>query len=183
MERGLTARLPRLETDRLVLREWTAADAEPFAALNADPEVTRHLAGPMSRAESDAVLERALGHWASHGFGWCAVDRKADGRFIGFIGLSHHRALPDDVEIGWRLARDAWGRGLATEGARAVRDAAFAVLGLPHLVSLTTDANVASWRVMEKLGLRYQRHLVFEHWTLRVHEQSASSWREATGRA
>jgi RimJ/RimL family protein N-acetyltransferase len=161
--------LPRLETDRLVLREWTADDAEPFAALNADPEVTRHLAGPMTRAESDAAVERIRGHWDTYGYGLHAVELKADGRFVGFIGLAHHRALPDDVEIGWRLARDVWGRGLATEGALASRDAAFGVLGLARLVSLTTDENLASRRVMDKIGLRYDRHIAFERWNLRVH--------------
>lgn len=164
--------IERIETDRLRLRHFSHADRDPFAALNADPEVTANLSGPMSRAESDAFVDRIEAHWETWGYGLYAVDtldaQGAGSLFIGFVGLSHHRALPDDVEIGWRLARHAWGRGLATEGAIAVRELAFAWLGLDHLVSITTDENVASRRVMDKLGFRYDRHLTFEAWNLRI---------------
>ena len=162
--------LDSLATPRLRLRRFTAADRPPFAAINADPVVMRHLGGVLSRAGSDALLDRVDEHWAQWGYGLQAVELRGDGRLVGFIGLSHHRALPDDVELGWRLAADCWGRGLATEGAAAVRDAAFAHLGLTRLVSITTDDNVASRRVMDKLGFTYVRHLPFEQWDLRVSE-------------
>src|SRR5205085_10153774 len=116
---------------------------EPCAALNADPEVTRHLAGPMTREESDALVDRVEEHWARWGYGLYAVVPDSAGEMVGFVGLSHHRAMPDDVEIGWRLARSSWNQGIATEAACAVRDAAFGRLGLPRLVSLTTDENTA----------------------------------------
>ncbi len=90
--------------------------------------------------------------------------------FIGFAGLSHHRAFPDEVEIGWRLALPAWGHGYATEAALACRDLAFDVLGLRRIISVTTAANQRSWRVMEKLGMSVWRDDVpFEQWRLRVY--------------
>ena len=158
-----------LQTDRLLLRAWREEDHAPFAALNADPDVARHLAGPMTRVESDALAERIAAHWARWGFGLFAVEERASGAFVGFTGLSHHRALPDEVEIGWRLARPLWGRGLATEAATAVRDWAFGPLGLDCLVSLTTAANVASRRIMEKIGMTCREELSFEQWTLLVY--------------
>lgn len=168
----------QLRTERLVLRRFEESDHDAFAALNADPEVTRHLSGPMTRPESDAGIQRLEAHWASHGYGLYAVDAATrPGRppeFIGFVGIQHHRALPEDVEIGWRLARASWGQGFATEGAVAVRDMAFEVLALPRLVSITTDENGASRRVMEKLGFRYERHLPFEQWNLRIAVLDAS---------
>jgi RimJ/RimL family protein N-acetyltransferase len=160
--------MEQLTTERLLLRRFVDADREPFARLNADPEVTRYLSGPMTRAESDGLIERVRDHWDRWGYGLYAVEVRAEPGLVGFVGASHHRALPDDVELGWRLARGVWGRGYATEGALAVRDAAFAELALPRLISITTDENVASRRVMEKLGFRYDRHVPFEQWTLRV---------------
>jgi len=161
-------RAQRLTTRRLQLRRFTDGDREPFAAMNADPEVTRHLSGPMSRAESDALVERVQDHWEQWGYGLFAVELAGEPGLVGFVGLSHHRALPEEVEIGWRLARRVWGAGLATEGAVAVRDFAFVAVGLDRLVSITTDANLASIRVMDKLGFSYDRHLPFERWNLRV---------------
>lgn len=158
----------RIETDRLLMRRFTNDDREPFAAINADPDVTRYLSGPMTRAESDAYVERIRDHWDHWGYGLYAVELAAEPGLVGFVGLSHHRAMPDEVEIGWRLERRVWGSGVATEGALAVRDTAFTVLGLPRLVSLTTEENLASRRVMDKLGFRYDRHLPFERWMLRV---------------
>ena len=153
----------RIETSRLVLRTWRPADRPAFAALNADPEVVQHLGiGPMSRAESDTLADRIEEGWRTRGYGLYAVERRAEGDMVGFIGVSHHRAIPSEVEIGWRLARSAWGRGLATEGALAVRDMAYATLGLPALISITIAANTRSLRVMEKLGLVRWRELPFE---------------------
>jgi len=158
----------RLVTDRLVLRRFRPDDRGPFARINADEEVTRYLSGPMSRAESDAFVDRIDQHWAAWGYGLYAVEHRTDGDLLGFVGLSHHRAQPHAVEVGWRLAVAAWGRGLATEGARAVVRVAFGDIGLDSLVSITTDENMASRRVMDKLGFRYVRHIPFERWNLRV---------------
>ena len=112
-------------TERLVLRPWRPSDRAPFAALNADPEVVRFLNGgvPFTRAESDQLLDIIDAHWAQHGFGlWCAAAREEPDSCLGFVGLAVPSFLPavlPAVEVGWRLARPAWGRGLATEGARA----------------------------------------------------------------
>jgi RimJ/RimL family protein N-acetyltransferase len=145
---------PRLRTERLLLREWRPADRVPFAALNADPEVARFLVTPLDRAESDALIERIEERWREDGFGQFAVERVADGVFIGFIGIAKLPWAPDPVpEIGWRLAREAWGQGYATEGAREAMRFAFADLLVPELVSYTTAANQPSRRVMTKLGM------------------------------
>src|SRR3712207_803555 len=112
----------RLETDRLTLRRWRESDRTPFAALNADPVVMEHFPGTMTRAESDAFVDRIEAHFDEHGFGLWGVEDRAGGTFLGFVGLK--RVPPElppapGVEIGWRLAAHAWGRGYATEAARA----------------------------------------------------------------
>lgn len=150
----------RLATQRLVLRRWSAADREPFAALCADPEVMRHFPAVLSRVEADALADRADGGFdaprsGGSPYGLAAVERRADGEFLGFVGLHHMRWYPDDVEIGWRLARSAWGRGYATEAATAWVTHARDVLRLPRLISITTPGNAASLAVMRRLGMRF----------------------------
>jgi RimJ/RimL family protein N-acetyltransferase len=147
-------------TERLQLRPWRPTDREPFAALNADPEVVRYVRDgrPMTRAESDALLDAIDAHWAQHGFGlWCAAPRADPDACLGFVGLAVPSFLPSvmpAVEVGWRLARAAWGRGLATEGARASLDHAFGELALESVVSIIDPGNERSVRVAEKLGMR-----------------------------
>jgi RimJ/RimL family protein N-acetyltransferase len=143
-----------IQTDRLLLRAWRPEDVPAYARINADPEVMRYLDGrPLTSGETRAQVERFQSHWAAWSYGLSAVEHLADGRMIGFIGLAHHRWYPDEVEIGWRLDRAYWGRGLATEGAAAVLRHAFGDLGLDHVISVAHRDNVASWRVMEKNGL------------------------------
>jgi RimJ/RimL family protein N-acetyltransferase len=154
-----------LRTDRLLLRRWTEADHEPFAALNADPLVTEFLPAILSREESDAVIQRLEAHFERHGFGFWAVETE-DGSCAGFVGLSVPRfeaAFTPCVEIAWRLAPEHWGRGYATEAARAALAFGFEVVGLEEILSFTVPANVASRRVMEKIGMRCDRADDFEH--------------------
>ena len=153
-----------LQTERLRLRGWVDADREPFAALNADPVVMEHFAAPLSRAESDAFVERTLATFAAQGWGLWAAERTDTGAFIGYVGLAVPRFEADFtpcVEIGWRLARAHWGQGFAPEAAREVVRFAFEDLGLDELVSFTYVGNTNSRRVMEKIGMRFERE--FDH--------------------
>ena len=145
-----------IETARLVLRCWKAGDREPFARLNADPRVMRFFPSTLSRAESDEMAERIERGFSECGWGLYAAESRESGEFLGFIGLSvpgFVAHFTPCVEIGWRLAADSWNRGLATEGARAVAAHAFETLKIPELVSFTTESNLASRRVMEKIGM------------------------------
>ena len=145
----------RLTTDRLLLREWREEDRAPFAALNADPAVMEHFPVPLTRDESDAMVDRAITLWAETGLCWFAVQLH-DGPFIGFTGL--HRQVFDApftpaVEIGWRLARPHWGKGYATEAARTALDWGFRERDLDRVVSFTIPANHRSQAVMQRIGL------------------------------
>lgn len=146
-----------VRTERLLLRRWQADDRAPFAHLNADPEVCEFLPGTLTRDESDAVLLRIESHWETRGFGLWAVEVPGVTRFAGFVGLSVPRFVAPFtpcVEVGWRLLRDHWGSGYATEGARAALAFGFDVLGLDEILSFTVPANVRSSRVMERVGMR-----------------------------
>jgi RimJ/RimL family protein N-acetyltransferase len=166
-------------TERLRLRRFRAGDAEAFAAINADPLVARHLGGVMDRAASDALLRRIMGHWDQHGFGLWATELRDDGRMVGFVGLSIPVFLPavlPAVEVGWRLASDVWGRGLATEGGRTGIEWGFGGLGLDRIISIIDPANIASVRVADKLGMRPGRDEAHpgSGRRLRVYELSAA---------
>jgi RimJ/RimL family protein N-acetyltransferase len=147
-------------TERLVLRSWRPSDREPFARLNADRDVVEFLNDgvPFTRAESDELFDAIQAHWQQRGFGlWCAAAREEPDACLGFVGLAVPSFLPSvlpAVEVGWRLARPAWGRGLATEGARASLRHAFVELDLEAVISIIDPANTRSIRVAEKLGMR-----------------------------
>ncbi len=157
---------PRLSTERLILRGFEARDRAAHAAMNADPEVMRHFPAPMDVAASDAMFEQMAAHWRTHGFGLWAVERRADGGFLGFTGLtrpSFEAPFTPAVEVGWRFARAAWGHGYATEAARAAVAFGFETLGLDEIVSFTVPANERSWRVMERLGMTHDPADDFDH--------------------
>lgn len=155
-----------LRTDRLWLRRWVPADLAPFAALNADPRVVEHFPAALSREESDALASRIAAGFEERGFGLWAVEIPSVTSFAGFIGLSvpgFEAPFTPCVEIGWRLAREFWGLGYASEGARAAVDFAFRVLGLDEVVSFTTLSNSRSRRVMEKIGMIHDPADDFDH--------------------
>jgi RimJ/RimL family protein N-acetyltransferase len=157
---------PVLRTERLLLREWRAEDREPFAALNADPRVMEHLPSLLPRPQSDALARRSEQHFASHGFGPWAVEVPGVAPFIGFVGLvvpGFDAHFTPCVEVGWRLAAEHWGRGYATEAARASAAHAFGVLGLEQLVSFTTPENMRSQAVMQRLGMTHDEADDFDH--------------------
>ena len=146
---------------RVRLRQWTEADFAPFAALNDDPQVMRHLIARLTRDESDAFARRIRADIEAEGSGLWALDVPRLG-FAGFVGSSSRvpfelpplpGLLPQPREIGWRLARAAWGFGYATEAATLALRHAFEVLRLPQVVSFTAIGNLRSRAVMERIGL------------------------------
>lgn len=149
--------MPRLRTDRLLLREWRESDLAPWAALNADPEVRRYLPGVPTREQCDAAVARFQAALEQRGWGFWAVEVRGTGEFIGFTGLDPvEEGQPfTGVEAGWRLARAAWGHGYATEAARAALEFGFAELGLPEILAITATGNDRSRAVMRRLGMTH----------------------------
>ena len=148
-----------IETARINLRPWLPNDLEPFAALNADPEVTRYFPAPLSREQSDSMAHKCQSLIAERGWGLWAAQCRESGEFLGMIGLHVPTvALPfaPCVEIGWRLAQEHWGKGYATEGAQAALEFAFNELQLEELVSFTSIHNTRSEAVMQRLGMQRQ---------------------------
>jgi RimJ/RimL family protein N-acetyltransferase len=154
-----------LRTDRLVLRQWEAADLDGLARMYSDPQVTRYLGDGrcLTRAETAEMIGIMQRHWDEQGFGlWAATVKESDA-LIGRIGLAVPSFLPEvlpAVEVGWVLDRAFWGRGLATEGARACLEFGFTTLELDRIISICNAGNVASERVMVKLGMRLERETV-----------------------
>jgi RimJ/RimL family protein N-acetyltransferase len=158
--------VPEVTTDRLRLRAWSEQDREPFARMNADPRVSEHLLAPITRADSDRMVDRIEACWRERGYGLWAVERPGTVAFIGYVGLwpaTFEAHFTPAVEVGWRLAAEHWGRGFATEGARAALRYGYDVLGLDEIVSFTAVANVRSRRVMERLGMRRDEDGAFDH--------------------
>lgn len=147
--------MAELRTERLVLRRWRDSDLEPWAAMNADPVVREHLGEPLTREQSDSSVAAFLAEFDERGYGWWAVEVQATGSFIGFAGLDDvDDGLPfTGVEIGWRLARSAWGHGYATEAALATLTFGFGTLALPEIVAITTATNLRSQAVMRRIGM------------------------------
>jgi RimJ/RimL family protein N-acetyltransferase len=149
-----------LRGERVTLRPWTDADLAPFAAMNADPEVMLRMSKHLTRDESDAYAGRIRAHLAAHGFGLWALDMPGLG-FAGFVGLSAKvpfelplpGIVPEPHEIGWRLARVAWGHGYATEGAALALRYGLEVARLPQIVSFAAADHLASHAVMRRIGL------------------------------
>ncbi|NUR94650.1 MAG: GNAT family N-acetyltransferase [Kribbellaceae bacterium] len=147
--------MTELQTERLVLRGWRDSDLEPWAAMNADPEVREHLGDLLTREQSDASVASFQAEFDQRGYGWWAVELRSTGAFLGFAGLDPvDEEMPfTGVEIGWRLARSAWGKGYATEAAKAGLAFGFETLELPEILAVTTAANVRSQAVMRRIGM------------------------------
>jgi ribosomal-protein-alanine N-acetyltransferase len=158
--------VPRVETARLLLREFLDRDRESFAALNGDARVMEHFPGRLTREESDAFVDRIGQRWAEDNVGLWAVERRGDDSFLGFVGLappSFEADFTPCVEVGWRLAVDAWGHGYATEAARAAMAFGFDERGLDEILSWTVPANVRSRAVMERIGMTRDPADDFDH--------------------
>ncbi|HXB17733.1 MAG TPA: GNAT family N-acetyltransferase [Steroidobacteraceae bacterium] len=155
-----------LNTPRLTLRAWRATDLEPFAALNADPRVMEFMPAPLTRDESDAFAARIAAAPEDRRFGLWAVELRATGEFLGYVGLnvpSFQAHFTPCVEIGWRLAAPCWGRGFATEAARECLRFAFEELDLSEVVSFTVPENARSLAVMVRLGMSRAVDGDFDH--------------------
>ena len=157
---------PTLTTDRLTLRRWRTADREPFARLNADPEVMRYFVRPLAREDSDAFVDRIEASFDEFGYGPWAVERRDDGAFLGFTGLlvqTFEAPFTPCVEVGWRFDRFAWGHGYATEAGRAAIRFGFEDAALGEILSWTSARNTRSIAVMERLGMRRDPAEDFDH--------------------
>lgn len=159
-------RAPTLRTERLVLRRWRDRDLDPLAAMNADPEVMEHFPSTLTREQSAAVIDRIEAHFDEHGFGLWVVEVPGVTPFAGWVGLLRPRfeaPFTPCVEVGWRLARDAWGHGYAIEAARAAVTYGFEEVGLEEIVSFTVPQNTRSRAVMERLGMTHDPADDFDH--------------------
>jgi ribosomal-protein-alanine N-acetyltransferase len=153
-----------IETARLILRPWRDSDLPLFAEQNADPVVMRYLVGPLTRAQSDDYVAQAVRHLAETGYCKWAVEAPGVAPFIGAVGLSRVKfeaSFTPAVEVAWQLHRNYWGRGYATEAARAAIEDGFTRIGLTEIVALTTLGNLAFQRVMQRLGMT--RTIEFDH--------------------
>jgi len=155
-----------LRRSRILLRPWRHSDLAPCAAMNADPEVMRYFPATLNRTESDLLVKRIDAHFALHGFGLWVLEIPGELPFAGFVGLlrvAFDAHFTPAVEIGWRLAPSAWGKGYATEAAQAVLHHAFEVLDMKQIVSFTTAGNQRSQAVMRRIGMHRRVDENFEH--------------------
>lgn len=155
-----------LRTDRLLLRQWRSGDRATFAELNTDPSVMEYFPSTMSPAQSDALADRIEAQLEERGWGLWALEVLDSGEYVGFAGLAvpgFHAHFMPAVEIGWRLARDAWGKGYATEAANAALEFGFDTAGLDTIVSFTTQRNVRSRAVMQRIGMTHEPDDDFDH--------------------
>ena len=154
-----------IETERLILRPLREEDRDAIAAINGDPRVNEWLGGPIGREASDAFVDRIKAQIAADGFGFYGAERKADGKLIGMIGIRRNITPPAPIaiELGWRLAVEAQGTGLATEGARACLDWGFANLDVGEILAWTGAINVRSQAVMRRIGMVPDPARDFDH--------------------
>jgi ribosomal-protein-alanine N-acetyltransferase len=163
---GESEEMKAIETERLLLRPWRNADLDAFAEMNADLRVMEHFRSTSSREQSEAAMSHIRGHFDRHGYGFWAVEVKGGDPFIGFVGLgavSFDAHFTPAVEIGWRLAHASWGKGYASEAARASLRFAFVEAGLDEVVSFTVPANHRSISVMERIGMHRAGADDFDH--------------------
>lgn len=154
------------ETPRTVLRAWTPQDAEPFAAMGRDPEVMRFLGPLLTPAQSQDAADRQNALITQGQPAFWAMERKDDGAFLGFVGvkaINFETDFTPGYEIGWRLARSHWGRGYASEAAKAALRAAFSEWDMPEIYSFTVTDNTASQRVMQRIGMTRVNGGDFDH--------------------
>jgi RimJ/RimL family protein N-acetyltransferase len=145
------------KTDRLLLRPYREEDLPAFAEINADPEVMKYLGGvPLTQQQSDEITEGVNNNFVADGIGFLAIERRSDGALLGACGLMRHLAwYPDVLEVGWRLGREYWGHGYATEAATSWLNHAFLERSEPSVISITDTPNLNSIAVMKRLGMTF----------------------------
>jgi RimJ/RimL family protein N-acetyltransferase len=155
----------QLQTERLILRDWRDEDRAPFARIGADPEVMRFYPSTLTREQSDQFIDGMHAHIAAHGWGFWAVELRATGELIGFTGVRSASGLPipPGLEAGWRVGREHWRRGYASEAASACFSFAFGQLGVERVLAVTALPNLASQAVMRKIGMRQMPEWEFVH--------------------
>lgn len=178
--------IPRLETERLVLREWRAGDFDSLATFYADIETMRFLGGVMERADAWRSLAAAIGHWQLRGYGTWAVERKTDGALVGRIGMINPEGWPA-LELGWTLGRPYWGQGYATEAAAVALDYAFMTQPVDRMISCIDPDNAASQSVARRIGetkgeLRQLRVAGKDH-PVDIWSIARGEWQRLRGRA
>jgi RimJ/RimL family protein N-acetyltransferase len=170
-----------LETERLLLRQWREEDFEAYARVCADAEVMRFLGGkPFTRLEAWRHMAMLVGHWLLRGYGHWAVEEKATGRMVGRMGFFNPEGWPG-FEVGWTLARECWGRGYASEGARRMLAHAFTEMGREHVISLIHRDNLASIRVAERVGETLEGETELMGIPVLVYGISRGAWRDKQG--
>lgn len=177
--------IPRLETERLILREWRNEDFEPLAGFLADEDVMRYLSGkPLSRSDAWRSMATTIGHWHLRGYGVWAVERKADKAFIGRIGMLNPEGWPG-LEVGWTLGKPYWGMGYASEAGRAAMNYAFLTQPVDRIISVIDPRNKASQAVALRLGETKgeQRQLTIagETFTADIWSISREEWKKRQG--
>jgi len=153
-----------IDTQRILLRRWIESDLDAFIRMNANPSVMRYFPAVLSADETRTFYDSIQQEFDEYGYGLYAAEEKSRGNFMGFIGF-HWSVLDMDfcpcIEIGWRLEQCFWGKGYASEGAKACLKYGFEVLAFDYVASFTSTENIASQRVMQKIGMQFERF--FEH--------------------
>lgn len=163
-----------IETERLFIRPFTMEDIEPSYTMNLDAEVSKYTGdgGVVSKAEIERrIVENVLGEYKKHGFGRLAVELKAENKFIGFTGLKYMEDM-DEVDLGYRFRKEYWGKGIATESAKACVNLGFNTLGLKRMIAMVLPENTASIRVLEKLQFQYEKDIMEDHQLAKVYSLS-----------
>lgn len=150
-----------IKTERLLLRRWKEKDLEYFIHMNQDEEVMRYFPSKRNAVQTKAFYEKIIQEFSEYGYGLYAAEETCSGSFIGFIGFHHTNMAVDFcpcIEIGWRLDQEYWGRGYATEGAKACLKHGFEKLGLDKIYSFTAVLNMPSQHVMQKIGMKFEQN-------------------------